>query len=214
VPTEAGSPGTAVAAVTATLAALAMLVVGAACGHDKPLSDSLTGPPPAAGYTRVIGTGFTIDMPASWQQPSLDPNAFEQTAAALRAQNPELAAALEQTKASMGNGSRLFAIDPSDGSSVNLIVTTAGGRALDALVAEAIKQLQAVGVASLREERTTVGTHPGTRLEFALPVKGQNGTVTVPETQYYVLRSKKLYILTLFGGSPTLTTVADSLRIS
>ena len=198
----------------AVAAAVLAVALGTACGHDRPLADSLTGPPPAAGFTRVIGTGFTIDMPASWQQPSLDPAAFEQTAAALRAQNPELAAALEQTKASMGSGSRLFAIDPSDGSSVNLIVTTAGGRALDALVAEAVKQLQAVGVASLREERTTVGTHPGTRLEFALPVKGQNGTVTVPETQYYVLRSKKLYILTLFGGSPTLTTVADSLRIS
>jgi hypothetical protein len=199
----------------AAAAALVLALAVAACGasHD-PASDALSSPPPAAGFTRVIGTGFTIDMPASWQQPSLDPAAFEQTAAALRAQNPELAAALEQTRASMGSAGRLFAIDPADGSSVNLIVTAATGGSLDTLVAQAVKDLQAVGVASLREQRTTVGPHPATRLDFALPVKGSNGTVTVPETQYYVLRSKKLYILTLFGGSPTLATVADSLRIA
>ncbi len=197
------------------LAALVLpAIVLAGCGaDDRSAPESLSGPPPAAGYTRVIGEGFTIDMPASWQQPSLDPAAFEQTAAALRAQNPELADALEQTKASVGDGSRLFAIDPADGSSVNLIVTPAGSRSLDSLVAEAIKELQAVGVAQMRQERTTVGSHSATRLQFALPVRGQSGTVTVPETQYYVLRSKKLYILTLFGGSPTLATVAESLRI-
>jgi hypothetical protein len=202
--------------VRTRLAAAAVLVIllAVACGDGVSPPGELTGPPPAAGYTRVIGTGFTIDMPASWQQPSLDPAAFEQTAAALRAQNPELAAALEQTKASMGSGSRLFAIDPADGSSVNLIVTAAGSRSLDSLVAEAVKELQSVGVASLRQERTTVGDHPATRLEFALPVRGQSGTVTVPETQYYVLRSKMLFILTLFGGSPTLATVASSLRIA
>jgi hypothetical protein len=201
-------------ALTFLLLPLLLSVLGACGGRDNPAPDTLTGPPPAAGYTRVIGTGFTIDMPASWQQPSLDPAAFEQTAAALRAQNPELAAALDQTRANMGTGGRLFAIDPADGSSVNLIVTSARDRSLDSLVAEAVKQLQAVGVASLREERTNVGPHPATRIEFSLPVKGKTGTVSVPETQYYVLRSKKLFILTLFGGSPSLATVADSLRIA
>lgn len=217
-PRRAAGPGrpatTRTVAVLAAVAAVLVLSLAACGGNHNPASDALSSPPPAAGFTRVIGTGFTIDMPASWEQPSLDPAAFEQTASALRAQNPELAAALDQTRASIGSGGRLFAIDPSDGSSVNLIVTAARDGSLDKLVAEAVKELQGVGVASLREERTNVGPHPATRLEFSLPVKGQNGTVTVPETQYYVLRSKKLFILTLFGGSPTLATVADSLRIA
>lgn len=199
-----------VAAVTAMGAAVLALV---ACGDDKP-SAAPTAPPPAAGFTRVIGVGFTIDMPAGWAHPPLDPAAFDRTATQLRANNPRLAQALEQARATLGAGSRLFAIDPVDGSSVNLIVVDSNKRALATVAAEAANQLQQVGVSAPRSEKATVGRLDAVRLEFALPVSGSNGTVTVPETQYYVVRGKRLFILTLFGGSPNLGTVADSLRIS
>jgi hypothetical protein len=184
-----------------------------ACSEDKP-SPALTGPPPAAGYTRVIGEGFTIDMPAGWQQPALDPKAFEQTAAALRAKNPQLADALEAVRSRVGTESRLFAIDPSDGSSVNLVVVRSGGRDLDDIATQATRDLQRVGITDVSEERVNVGQRPAVRLDFSLTVRGEAGTLAVPERQFYVLRSGRLFILTLFGGSPSLAPVAESLRIS
>lgn len=195
------------------LALVAAVLSLAACGDDQP-SAANTAPPPVAGFTRVIGTGFTIDMPAGWPQPALDPAAFDRTAEALRAQNPQLAAGLDQARSTLDQGTRLFAIDPTDGSSVNLIVTEAGDRNLETLVAEAVRQLESVGASSLRQQRTAVGTRQATRLEFGLPVTGSGGSLTVPETQYYVVHDKRLYVLTLFGDSPSLTTVAESLRIS
>jgi hypothetical protein len=197
----------------AAAAALLIALVVSGCGKDKP-SAGITAPPPVAGFSRIIGAGFTIDMPASWRQPPLDPGAFDQTAATLRAANPKLAQALELARASIGGGSRLFAIDPVDGSSVNLIVVDSGGRALAAVVDDAIGQLNRFGAKDLRQERTAFGSRDAVRLEFSLPVTAAGGTVSVPETQYYVLRGARLFILTLFGGSPNLATVAESLRIS
>jgi hypothetical protein len=198
------------------MAVVAVVLVsgyGNGCGKDKP-APPLSAPPPAAGYTRVAGSGFTIDMPAGWKQPPLDPGSFDQTAAALGSQNPQLVQALQQARATLGNGSRLFAIDPVDGSSVNLIVTAAGGRSLDALVADAVNQLRQVGVGSLQRELSTVGSRQAVRLQFSLSVRGQGGTLAVPEAQYYVLRDKRLFILTLFGSHPSLPAVAESLRIN
>ncbi len=200
--------------MTARFAAMALVLAVAAtgCGDDEP-SAANTAPPPVAGFTRVVGAGFTIDMPAGWPQPALDPAAFDRTAEALRAQNPELAAGLDQARATLDRGTRLFAIDPADGSSVNLIVTDAASRSLKELVAEAVRQLESVGASSLRQQPTSVGSREAARLEFGLPVTGSSGSLTVPETQYYVVHDNRLYVLTLFGDSPSLTTVAESLRI-
>ncbi len=195
--------------------ALALALAGAGCAEERRLSESgNTAPPPAAGFVRVIGDGFTIDLPAGWPQPALNPGAFDQTAAALRSQNPQLADALQQARGTLDAGSRLFAIDPTDGSSVNLIVADSRGRSLEKIIEEARGQLAAVGASSLRHERTAVGTRPAVRLEFGLPVTGSGGSLTVPETQYYVVHSGRLYVLTLFGGSPNLPAVAESLRIN
>lgn len=201
-------------AALAALLIAALAAAGTGCsGQDKPAA-GITAPPPAAGFTRIIGAGFTIDMPASWRQPPLDPGAFDQTAATLRAANPKLAQALELARASIGGGSRLFAIDPVDGSSVNLIVVDSGGRTMAAVVDEAVGQLNRFGAKELRQDKTTVGSLDAIRLEFSLPVSAAGGTVTLPELQYYVLRGTRLFILTLFGASPSLSTVAESLRIN
>ncbi|MFN2505889.1 MAG: hypothetical protein ABR540_16960 [Acidimicrobiales bacterium] len=195
--------------------ALALLslapVTAVACGGDDSPAAPV-GPPPAPGFSRVTGNGFTIDMPSGWQQPALDPEAFARTAAALRERNPQLAKALEEARAEVGTGSRVFAIDPDDGSSVNLIVTTTGGRSLDDFVGQAIRELQQVGVSDLRRDETSIGGRPATRLAFGLAVTGESGTVAVPEEQYYVARSDTLFIVTLFGDSPGLAIIAESLR--
>lgn len=199
------------ARVLAVVSTVALALTSVACGRDSP-GAAPTGPPPEPGFSRVVGTGFTLDVPATWDQPALDPGAFEQTAAALRAQNPQLAQALEESGSDSGN--RLFAIDPSDGSSVNLIVTSTGGRSVDDLASEAVSQLARVGVTGVRQERATLGGRRAAVLEFSLPVRGESGTVSVPETQYYVARSDTLFILTLFGSSPSLAVIADSVRFS
>ncbi len=198
----------------AALALVALTVLGTACGRDSPGDPPSGVSPPAPGFTRIVGTGFTIDMPAGWRQPALDPAAIDQTASALRPQNPRLAEALQKTQASSATDTRLFAIDPSDGSSVNLIVTTAGNRSLEAVVGDAESQLQQVGATSLRRDDANLGGRPAVRLAFDLPVRGESGVLAVPETQYYLVHEGRLFILTLFGTNPTLTAVAESLRVT
>ena len=193
------------------MAALVLMLAGCG-GRDDPAG--VTAPPPAAGYTRVTGENFTLDMPVGWQQPPLDSASFDQAATALRAQNPNLAEGLEAIRQSLGQGSRLFAIDPADGSSVNLIVTGAGGKSLTALVGDAIRQLTGAGIAEVHEEPVRVGARNGVRLEFGLPVKGTAGSLKVPETQVYVVDDGLLFVLTLLGTNPSLAVVADSLRIT
>ena len=198
--------------VAAGLAVVGLgLLVGCA-REDGP--DQLTAPPPPAGFSRVVGTGFTIDMPAAWRQPALDAAAFDQTASALRQQNPQLARAVEEARTAARSGGGVFAIDPADGSTVNLIVTATDGRKLDAVVAQAAAELRQVGAESLRQETVALAGHPAARLRFTLPVRGESGTVAVPEVQYYVVRAGRLYILTLFGTSPSLPVIADSLRFT
>lgn len=198
--------------LAARAAALLLLLLAVACRDGG--TAGVTAPPPAAGYTRVTGENFTIDMPVGWEQPPLDPASFDQAAATLRAQNPSLAEGLEAIRASLAQGSRLFAIDPADGSSVNLIVTGTGGRSLADLVGDAIRQLAAVGVRDVQEETVRVGARPGRRLAFGLPVKGTTGTFNVPETQVYVVADDLLFVLTLLGRNPSLPVVADSLRVT
>lgn len=192
----------------AAILAVAVLA-GVACGSDSG-DDAPSGPPPPPGYSRVVGAGFTLDVPATWAQPSLDPAAFEQAAATLRAQNPRLAQVLEESRAS--GGEKVFAFDPADGSSVNVIATKTGGRSLDELVTQAEKELAEVGATGVQRGRSTLGGRGAVVLQFSLPVRGAAGTVDVPETQYYVVRSESLFIVTLFGGSSSLTTIAESVR--
>lgn len=191
------------------LAVVVLALAAVSCGDDSP-DDAPSGPPPPPGYSRVVGAGFTLDVPATWAQPSLDPQAFEQAAAALRAQNPRLAEVLQESRDSGGN--KVFAFDPADGSSVNLIATATGGRSLDELVAQAVTELEQVGATSIQQRRSTLGGRAAVVLEFFLPVRGDAGSLGVPETQYYVARSDSLFILTLFGGSPSLAAIADSVR--
>ncbi|MGH9225912.1 MAG: hypothetical protein ACRD2W_19465 [Acidimicrobiales bacterium] len=198
--------------LAAAVAVVVLAALASACSKGEPAA--VTAPPPAAGYTRVTGENFTIDMPVGWHQPPLDPASFDQAATALRAQNPNLAEGLEAIRQSLGQGSRLFAIDPADGSSVNLIVTGSDGKSLSALVGDAVRQLTGVGVTDLREEPVRVGARAGVRLEFGFPVKGTAGSLSVPETQVYVVNDDLLFVLTLLGSNPSLTVVADSLRIT
>lgn len=203
------------AGVVAAIAIVALAVATAmsGCGPDKP--DPIPpSPPPQAGFTRVLGSGFTLDIPAGWQQPALNPTQFAETVAALRASNPRLADALEVVRNSLGQGSRLFAVDPSDGSSINLVVSDSGKRSLNALVDDGVRQLTTVGVNAPRREPASIGTRAAVRLSFTLTVTGTSGSLAVPEQQYYAVRSGRLFILTLFGGAQQLSAVADSLRLS
>ncbi|MCA1691660.1 MAG: hypothetical protein LC733_05455, partial [Actinobacteria bacterium] len=61
-------------------------------------------------------------------------------------------------------------------------------------------------------DETSIGGRSATRLAFGLSVTGESGTVAVPEEQYYVVRSDTLFIVTLFGDSPGLAIIAESLR--
>jgi hypothetical protein len=199
--------------VAVVVVLLAVAAVAAGCGGEDD-GAGVTAPPPAPGYTRVTGENFTLDMPVGWQQPPLDPASFDQASAALRAQNPNLAEGLEAIRQSLGENSRLFAIDPADGSSVNLIVTGAGGKSLTALIGDAIRQLTGAGISDVREERVRVGSRNGVRLEFGLPVRGAAGSLKVPEAQVYVVDDDLLFVLTLLGTNPSLSVVAESLRIT
>jgi hypothetical protein len=193
---------------------LALALSLGACGGsgaDGPAPPAAPSPP-AEGFARVVGPGFTVDVPARWQQASLDPATFTQSAAALRAENPQLAQALEDLVARAGTDNGFAAVDPVEGSTLSVLVVEAGDADLDRLAAEGVAELEQVGVGPVQQDRTTLGGRPAARLRFTLPVRGTTGSLDVPETQYYAVHGDRLYILTLFGSSAALDAIAASFR--
>ena len=78
-----------------------------------------------------------------------------------------------------------------------------------------VAEPERVGVTGVRQKRATLGGWRAAVLQFSLPMPGSSGTVTVPEVQSYLaLCGHRVHILTLFGSSPSLATIAESVRFS
>jgi hypothetical protein len=202
------------------LLALVLVVLGSftllsACSSkDQP--PHTTAP---AGFT-VYGdgkNGFAIAYPSDWRRIPLtdDLDKFNVTANSMRLENPKLADAVVIARSVSQNGGTFFAVDSEGTSMANLTVYKAQEKTVEATAEAAKAGLTERGATDITTDQVTVAGLPAARVRYNLPVTTDQGTVTVAQTQYYVLKDKKAYILTVLGDDPAgADTIAETLRIS
>lgn len=199
----------ATAVLTAALAAALV-----ACRDDKPAARPLD-TTAAPGFTVVSDgpAGFAISLPTGWRQLPLDVGSFDGAADQLRKESDKVGPALTQLKSVVRSGANLAAADPSTGSTVNLIVLPADSEP-DEIATQTAIQLRGTGATGLTKEKVTVDGVSAVRQRFRLPFPADPGSVELQESQYYVVRRGKAYILTLVGDSPQLEQIAASLQLA
>ena len=193
------------------------IVALVACGSDdeKPAArplDAVAVP----GFTVVsdANLGFAMSLPESWRQLPLDVGSFDAAADELRKESDKVGPALTQLKSVVRGGANVAAVDPATGSTVNLIVLPADSEP-DEIATQAAVQLRSTGATELQREDVTVDGEPAVRQRFRLPFPSDaGGVVDLRESQYYVVRRGKAYILTLVGDSPDLERIAESLQLA
>ena len=197
------------------LVAAVLTVALAACGGDdepaaRPLDTSA-----APGFTVVSDApaGFAISVPTGWRQLPLEIGRFDEGADQLRKESDKVGPALDQLKGAVRDGARLAAADPATGSTVNLIILPADANLEDLAKAAAVR-LRQTGATELRQESSTVDGLPAVRQRFRVTLPAGTGTVELRESQYYVVRRGKAYILTLVGDSPELDQIAASFKLA
>jgi hypothetical protein len=202
------------------LVSLSLVVALAACGSGDENDESSPSPAPD-GFTTVSDpeAGFSIAVPDDWRQLPLDADTFDDMAGELRAENPRLADVLESARSAIGSGGKLFAIDPDTegGTNVNLIVLPAPGGTdadLEEVARESREELTRLGASGITQERTSLAGGDAMKATFVLTLQDDDGPTRRSQTQYYLIRTGKAYVLTLTGDDPDLTTVAQSLRIT
>ncbi len=189
-------------------------LVACRSGDEAPPRPLDASAPP--GFTVVTDTnaGFALALPDSWRQMPLDIGSFDAAADELRNQSDKVGTALTQLKSVVRSGANVAAVDPATGSTVNLIVLPADSKP-DEIAAQAAVQLRNTGATELQRQEVTVDGEPGVRQRFRLPFPDEaGGVVELRESQYYVVRRGKAYILTLVGDSPDLDRIAESLELA
>lgn len=201
------------------LLALVVVVLGSltlltACSGEKDPPQT-TAP---AGFT-VFGdgkNGFAIAYPSDWQRIPLtdDLDAYNRTANSMRLENPKLANALVIGRSVSQNGGTFMAVDSEGTSSVNLTVYKAQEKTVGETADAAKAGLARSGATDITSDGVTVNGEAAIRIRYKLPVTTDEGTITVSQTQYYVLKGKKAYILTVIGDDPAAAdTIAETVRI-
>ncbi len=190
------------------------LVTLTGCGSDPKAPDTTA--PPGFSVVKDDKAGFAVAVPSNWQRVPLSENLgeFNRTANKLRLENPNLGTAMVLARIVAQAGGRLFAVDNEGTSSVNLTVDKAKEKSLDEIMAATRPALTNVGATDVADEGVTLPAGPATRVRFKLPVTTDDGVVVVDETQYYLLKDGKAYILTVVSSDPALAvSIAETLRI-
>ena len=197
----------------ATAIALALMILTAvACSEDKK-APTIAAP---EGFTAAGNDkeGFALAVPADWTviPLSLNPSEFDPTANSLRLANPKLASILNQAR-TLGQSGGLFMAVAKDGvNNVNMTADKPKEKTLAAVVAASKTGLTDFQATNIAEEPATVAGQPAIKLTFRIPVVTDNGTVPTDTIQYYTLRNKKAYILTVAAPATVASTIAASLR--
>ena len=191
-----------------------MILTAVACGGDKK-APTITAPD---GYQ--VGSndkeGFALAVPSDWTviPLALNPADFDADANRLRLENPKLASILNQAR-KLGQSGGLFMAVAKDGvANVNLTVDKPKEKTLAEVVVASKTGLTDFGATNIAEEPATLAGQPATKLTFRLPVETDNGTLPTDEIQYYMLKDKKAYILTVAAApAGVASTIAGSLAL-
>ena len=200
--------------IALALVALGSLALLAGCSSEKQ-PPKTTAP---AGFT-VYGdgkNGFAIAYPSEWRRVPLadDLDVYNRTANSMRLENPKLADALVIGRSVALSGGAFMAVDNEGTSIANLTVDKAKEKTVEEVARKVTEALLAKGATEVTATNVTVAGTPAIRLSYKLPVTTDAGTVTTSQTQYYVLKSGKTYILTVIGDDPALpNTIAETIAI-
>lgn len=191
-----------------------MMMALVACSGEK-TAPTTTAP---EGYTVMSDAeeGFALAVPSDWTRIPLstNPNDFNEDANALRLENPNLASILNQARVLGQSGGKFMAVDPEGTSSVNLTVDSPEEDSIEEIIQNSVEALNLVGATGIRDEPSTLDGRPSMKLTFRLPVDTDEGVVETEETQHYLLRNGKAYILSMLGTPPEVTsTVVSSFRL-
>ncbi|HEV3400438.1 MAG TPA: hypothetical protein VG078_01350 [Acidimicrobiales bacterium] len=199
------------------LVAVVAIVALVSCGSDDDEEPARAlDSPSLPGFTVVsdANAGFAVSVPESWRQLPLDVGSFDAAADKVRQESDRVGPALTQLKSVVRNGANAAVVDPATGSTVNLIVLPADSEP-DEIATQAAIQLRGTGATELQKEEVTVDGVSAVRQRFLLPFPSEaGGVVQLRESQYYVVRRGKAYILTLVGESPDLDRIATSFQLA
>jgi len=193
-----------------------LIVAVVACGSDDdgpPLRTLDTAAAPGFTVASDAKSGFALSLPESWRQLPTDLISFDAAAEEVRKQSDKVSVSLTQLKSVVRNGANVVAVDPATGSTANLIVLEADS-SLEDLAVNAGLRLRETGATDLNREPATVDGLPAIRQRFRVPFPGDDGNVVLQESQLYVVRRDKAFILTLVGESPELDRIAGSLKLA
>ncbi|MDQ6797578.1 MAG: hypothetical protein M3011_06070 [Actinomycetota bacterium] len=176
-------------------------------------------PAPGAVVVSDDAEGYALSLPPSWVKLPTEVSAFPAAADAVRAQAPPAAAAavaigLVQLKSAVTAGVSLAAIDPSTGSTANLVTLDANGQKVSEVAIGAANRLNGNGATGLTRETVTVDGIAAVRSRFRNAFSGESGPVNLSESQLYVVRRGQAFILTLTGESADLDGIASSLKLA
>jgi hypothetical protein len=200
---------------TSTAAALLLVIVTAAACSDDPKAPTIAAP---EGYQVAANDkeGFALAVPSDWTviPLSLNPADFDPEANRLRRDNPKLASILNQARSLGQSGGLFMAVDKDGVANVNITADDPDEENLAEVVAASKTGLTDFGATNIAEEPATLSDRPAVKLTFRIPVQTDGGDVPTDETQYYMLKGKKAYILTIAGAPPGVaSTIAGSLKL-
>ena len=199
---------------TAAVAILLMLVAFVACSDEK-VAPETTAPP---GFTVMSDAerGIAVAVPSEWTRIPLtiNPAAFDKDANALRLANPKLASILTQARQLGQSGGTFMAVAPDGKVSANLSADKPKEKTLADIVTNSIAGLTDIGGSAFAQAPTTLAEQPAVKVTFKLDVSTDAGIVGTAQAQYYMLRDKTAYILTVADAAPEVAdAIAASLRL-
>lgn len=192
---------------------VAALAMTAGCKKTAP---ETTAP---AGYVAVrdAKAGFAVAIPGDWIQIPLpqDIEIFDKKARDLQSKNANLGPAVIQARQLLQYGGKLFAVSPDGNSIVNVTADKTKEKTLAQIGQATTKSLQENGATDLAQEQTTTGAGPALKLTFKYPTQGKGDvTVVADEVQFYVLHSKKSWVITVISGAADIAnTVAQTFKL-
>lgn len=171
--------------------------------------------PAPAGYTVVIDTeaGFTIAIPAAWQQVPLDEALFDDMIAALRPDNPKLAAILDEFRSYLRSGARLLAVDPVSGTEVTVMTSPSLTLNLDDLYRALVAELPALGGKVVSHGRVHLPAGDAMKVRIEATVTGPAGPLTVRETQYIFVSDFQAFVITGIGSTAAVDAIANTFTV-
>ncbi|HEX2043688.1 MAG TPA: hypothetical protein VHF24_13725 [Acidimicrobiales bacterium] len=196
-----------------TVVAVLAVVVGCGSDDEEPARPLDAAAPPGFTVVQDETIGFAVSVPESWRQLPTEIGSFDGVAEGLRRDNERMGPPLTQLKGAVREGARLAVVDPATGSTANLIVLPSDSD-LDDMASGAAIRLRQTGATGLTQEKTTLDGVPAIRQRFRVQYPGTGGSVELQESQYYVVRRGRAFILTLVGQSPDLDRIATSLQLA